>query len=115
MEKEISNNQDIIDSRDIIERIEELQDTEDEEEQEELKALEALAEEAKDYSEWEFGAVLIRDDYFEEYARGLAEDVGTISGDPHWPTNCIDWEQAASELQMDYTALVFDGVTYWVR
>jgi hypothetical protein len=28
---------------------------------------------------------------------------------------CIDWNEAASELQMDYTAVEFDGVTYWVR
>lgn len=27
----------------------------------------------------------------------------------------IDWERAAEELRMDYTAVDFDGVTYWVR
>lgn len=27
----------------------------------------------------------------------------------------VDWERAARELQMDYTPVEFDGVTYWVR
>ena len=27
----------------------------------------------------------------------------------------IDWAQAAHELQMDYTSVDFDGVTYWIR
>lgn len=113
---EISNMQDIIDSRDVIERIKALEGTEDEEEQEELKALEALAEECDgNVSDWEHGETLIRDSYFADYAQELAEDIGAISKDQSWPNNCIDWEQAARELQMDYTSVDFDGVTYWAR
>ena len=26
-----------------------------------------------------------------------------------------DWERATRELQMDYTEVDFDGVTYWIR
>jgi hypothetical protein len=58
---------------------------------------------------------LIRDSYFEDYAREFADDIGAINSDASWPNTCIDWEKAASELQMDYSSVEFDGVTYWYR
>lgn len=86
------------------------------EEAEELKALKALANEAEGYAaDWSYGETLIRDDYFGEYARQLADDLGLLKKDNQWPYTCIDWEQAAEELQQDYTAVDYDGVTYWVR
>lgn len=120
MTREISNFDDVIDSRDVIERIEELAAIEatdvTDEERAELDALSALIAEAKDYApDWEYGAALIRDSYFVTYAQELAEDIGAINPDAAWPANCIDWEQAARELRMDYTSVEFDGVTYWVR
>jgi len=124
----IDKYQDVIDSREIIERITELEamlelsETEDVEDfdQAELDTLKALAAEASDYSEdWEYGATLIRDSYFTTYAQELADDVMPSDEARElaeaWPFRCIDWEQAARELQMDYTAVDFDGVTYWVR
>lgn len=147
--KEISNNDDVIDSRDVIKRIEELQDEKDEfiinesmidenespswgdiaeananaeskwdesEEGEELKVLLALAEQAESYaSDWQYGEQLIRDSYFKEYAKEFAWEIDAIDKDSTWPNNCIDWEQAANELQSDYTSIEFDGVTYWIR
>ena len=81
----------------------------------ELKALQSLAEEAEGYSsDWRHGEALIRDDYFETYARQFAEDIGATN-DSSWPYTCIDWEEAASELQQDYTSVEFGDVTYWVR
>lgn len=141
----IDNTEDIIDSRDIIERISEMEleatsrweeATEFpegegpsygelaavdhaawlEEDAEEYRALKALEEQAEGYSDWIHGATLIRDDYFQEYAEQLAEDIhGDGIRDASWPFCCIDWEKAATELQMDYTSIDFDGVTYWVR
>lgn len=88
----------------------------DEENGEELKALKAFASQFEDYcSDWEHGTTLVRDSYFEDYARELAEDIGAINDDAGWPNNCIDWEKAARELQMDYTSGEFDGITYWAR
>jgi antirestriction protein len=143
--REISNNDDVIDSRDVIARIEELeaeiaQLTEmreraltemlSQEEQDELRdlfetvednadelaALRELAEEASGYAaDWLYGETLIRDSYFVTYAQELAEDIGAINPDAAWPATCIDWEQAARELQIDYTSVEFDGVTYWIR
>lgn len=110
---------DIFDSRDVIKRITELElgeDSLDEYEQEELKGLKELEDEAKGVApDWEHGATFICDDYFEDYARDLAEDIGAISRDSHWPANCIDWEQAANELRMDYCSIEVDGTDYWVR
>lgn len=82
----------------------------------ELEALKALADEAADYAEdWEYGVTLIRDSYFKDYVMELAEYIGAINANATWPNDCIDWAMAARELQMDYTAVEFDGVTYWVR
>ena len=124
MKKEISNHNDIIDSRDIIERIDELENMSldedgnglDEDETKELEILYALQKEGEDYSpDWKYGETLIRDTYFKDYAMELAEDIGAINSDSNWPNNCIDWDQAARELQMDYTMIDFDGIDYWIR
>ena len=114
----VDNAEDILDSRDIIERIEELENDEDRDDCDniELEQLRKLAEDGENHaSDWKYGATLIRDSYFEDYARELAEDCGMIPRDLAWPCTCIDWEQAARELRMDYASLDFDGVKYWVR
>ena len=120
---EITNAADVLDSRDIIARIDYLAYLDDEpatddnaDERAELAALRALADDAEGYSDdWRHGATLIRDSYFQDYAQDLAEDCDMIPAGLSWPCTCIDWEQAALELQMDYTAVEFGGVTYWVR
>lgn len=108
----------MIDSRDIIDRIEELEDDMEnltEEEKDELTNLKDLADDASDYSDnWDYGAILIRDSYFEEYAKGFAEDIGAMRKNDAWPYNHIDWKAAANELKKDYTEVEFDGVSYWV-
>lgn len=58
---------------------------------------------------------LIRDTYFKEHAQQLAEDMGAIKDGIGWPYTCIDWEQAANELLMDYTSIDFNGTTYYAR
>jgi hypothetical protein len=85
-------------------------------EAEELATLKAFRDELEPYcSDWHHGETLIRDSYFKEYAQELAEDIGAINRDAQWPNNCIDWDKATRELQMDYTSAELDGVTYWVR
>jgi len=119
---------DIIDVRDIIERIEEIEDAQESEglitieAQEELRELSALMEDLRGCGggdekwrgDW-YPVTLIRDSYFKDYAQELAEDIGAIPAGLGWPCTCIDWDQAARELQMDYTSVEFDGVTYWTR
>lgn len=97
-------------------KLAELVDWDASDEAEELKTLKAFRDELDDYcDDWSHGVTLIRDSYFKEYTEQLADDIGAINGDAKWPVNCIDWDKAARELQMDYTSGEFDGVTYWAR
>ncbi len=117
-DKEISKFDDVIDTRDIEARIEHLEETEerDEEEQAELDSLLKLRDDVQlRTSEYEHGEALIADMHFQAYAQELAEDCGMIPGGLDWPLRCIDWEQAARELQMDYSTVEFQGLTFWVR
>jgi hypothetical protein len=134
---DISNSDATIDSRDVIKRIEELenerealinavnavdcsaphhaQDRADLKswEEDNLSELDALASLA-DSEDWQYGATLIRDSYFEDYAQELCEDIGYLPKDfPSWIE--IDWKATARNIQQDYTSVEFDGVTYWVR
>jgi antirestriction protein len=104
-------NADVIDSRDLIAALADLESAD--EERELIAAIRELAREG--IEDWEYGAQLIAEHYFEDYARELAEDIGALPRDYTWPTSCIDWEQAARELQMDYTPVEFLGTTYYVR
>lgn len=123
----VDNGTETIDSRDIIARIEELRaereasddseqwDVDNMQEATELHALEMLQDEAEGYAaDWHHGEILIRDSYFTDYAREMLEDCGTIPRDlPSWVE--IDWKATARNVRADYTAVDFDGVTYWIR
>jgi hypothetical protein len=89
----------------------------DEDESAELVTLRALLSQLETVGgdSPEDGQTLVRDSYFVNYAQELADDLGLIPAGYSWPTSCIDWEQAARELRMDYSSVEFDGVTYWVR
>jgi len=109
---------DIINSSDVMERIETLKACENlsEEHKQELRELEELESYASGYApDWKYGETLIRDSYFQEYAEELAESYGMVDSAASWPNNCIDWERAARQLQTDYTAVEFRGVTFWIR
>lgn len=136
--REISNSDDIIDSREVIARIDELkaewtETTEGDDPDDyalseedwsvglgddgaaEIVALLALTEEGQSSPDWQYGETLIRDTYFVEYAQQLAEDIGAVDPNAGWPNGYIDWDRAAEALQMDYTLIDFDGVTYWIH
>jgi hypothetical protein len=117
MKHDISNSDDVIDSRDVIERIDDLENQGelDVDEQAELAALNALQSEAEGYApDWRYGATLIRDSYFVEYCEEMLKDCGDLPKDiPHYIE--IDWAATARNIQVDYTSVEFDGVTYWVR
>lgn len=121
---DIDNCQDIVDVRDIIARLEELeadQPLESDEDLAELDELKVLLDELKGNGgdeQWQgdwYPVTLIRDSYFTEYAQGLAEELGVIPEEYVWPISYIDWDLAARDLQMDYTSVEYDGITYWYR
>ena len=139
---DIFNPDSIIDSRDVIERIEELkaewsdavetdEETHDPDDYAlseddwsvglgtdgaaEMVALLELASEGKDYApDWEYGATLVADHEFTDYAKQMAEDCGYIDEDG--PMHMyIDWDKWASDARVDYSGISVNGDTYWVR
>ena len=130
----ISSYTDVINSLDVIARIEALEDVREDlrgeleeaekaleewdksEDSLELSVLSELAEQCAGASDWEYGAELIADFYFVDYARQFAEDTGMMpEGADRWPLYCIDWDYAATELKSDYMRVTFCGQEYWVR
>lgn len=138
------NLEDVIDVRELTDRVDELREERDNfeithpdggtveapgewaglnpDDAAELATLEAILSELEGYGgdeQWNgswYPGTLIRDSYFEDYAQELAEDVCSDAiGNASWPLTCIDWKHAARELQMDYSAIEIDGVTYWYR
>lgn len=117
---------DVFDIRDVIQRFEALeaiQNTEEfsEEEKSELAAMTSFLDEVKGMggdhqwaSDW-YPVTFIRDNYFTEYAKELASDIGAINNDMAWPLNHIDWAAAAHALKVDYATVQIDGTTYWYR
>ena len=125
----INNTQDTIDSRDVIDRIKELAallaahekeqgDTTNSkpfENQTELDLLNTLALIGLGVSIGYPAFQLVRDSYFKEFAVRLAEEACDCPGQHgYWPYTCIDWDQAATELQYHYRPFEFNGVKYWV-
>ena len=137
VESTVDLSADVIDVWDIIARVQELRDERDEYnekmgspdawdgvpdgEPEELAMLEGILSELAGYGgdeefdgDW-YPAQLIADGYFQEYAQNLAEECGMVGTSASWPMNCINWEQAALGLQMDYSNILIHGSTYWYR
>lgn len=119
----ITNDDDIIDSWDIIKRIEELEGLiegegcEDtcKEYQQELEALKALAEQGEsESSDWSYGETLIHRRYWVDYVQELLADCGDIPRNlPHYIE--IDWDATANNIEADYATVDFDGVEYLIR
>ena len=130
---------DTIDVRDIIARVEELEiesvahsnDDDDDartaawaaanpDDAAELAALRAILDQLKGYGgdeEWRgdwYPVTLIADFAFEDHARELLEDCGTIPKDLPWYV-AIDWETTAQHIQGDYTSVDVGSTVYWYR
>ena len=112
---------DTIDVRDIISRFEELRSSlpisGDLEEFEQLtNILEELKGQGGD-EQWQgdwYPVTLISEVYFVEYAQELCQDIGAIPDD--FPSYIeIDWEVTARNIQMDYSEVEIDGITYYFR
>jgi hypothetical protein len=124
-----STNSDIIDVEDLIARHQELDDrVSASEDPDGWEDTDALAEGPLDDTEYDElhaisdlldqighsgGGLLVRDSYFQEYARTLAEDISDVRDLSGWPFDYIDWERAADSLKHDITDVTYDGIDYW--
>jgi hypothetical protein len=132
--RKISNSDDMIDVRDIIDRVEHLEqlrqpgpvdlgddsDTDQDTLFAELATLESLLADLRGYGgdhEWRgdwYPVSLIRDSYFVEAMRDLCEDIGDLPREmPSYLV--IDWDATARNLRIDYSETEFDGITYLYR
>ena len=125
---------DVIDVRDVIARVEELREEREAseipaneyggpndtwaDERVELATLESLLSDMKGYGgdeQWKgdwYPTTLINDSYFKTSMDELVEDCCDIPRDlPSYLTITIDYKA----LQSDYTAVEFNGDTYWYR
>lgn len=136
----IDNTQDVMDSRDIIERLQELRDEiegiegddfdrskvsgpddpVEKELRDELVQLEKFADECSGSPDWEHGESVIRGTHFTDYIEELIKDCYPMpkelnSGDWPWRHMTVDYEAAAEEAKQDYICAEFDGVEYYIR
>ena len=121
MAESIKAGADTIDVRDVIARIEELETT-PEEGGEELQGLLDFMDDLKNEGgedEWRgawYPLLLIEELHFEDFAREEAENIhNKVLRVYVWPFCCIDWKQAAKELQQEYSSVEYDRYTYWYR
>jgi antirestriction protein len=125
---ELDLSADMIDVREIIARFEELEsqshewkdDESDADAWHELNTIKAILEELKGQGgdeQWQgdwYPVTLISEIYFVEYAQELCSDIGAIPDD--FPSYIeIDWEVTARNIQMDYSEVEIDGLTYYFR
>lgn len=115
-----STDQDVFDSREVVERIAELEALQDdneltEEDGTELDMLTAFAKEGSvELEDWEYGVTFIREDYFVAYTEEMLKETGYFTGDlPWWIV--IDWDATADHVKEDYTEFTLDGNTYYAR
>lgn len=130
IETSIMHMDDIIDVRDIIERIEELESLKDDHEAEpdgghwsdedaqELRTLTDIMDDLKGYGgdeQWRgdwYPVTLIRESYFTDYTEELVCDCYDLKLPPFVH---VDWEATAREVQVDYSTVEIDGVTFFYR
>ncbi len=106
---------DTIYGRDIVEYLETLSE-DDEDDIEEIKELTELIKEINNYSGdcCEDGVTLISRRHFVNYCIELLEDCCEIPKDlPHYIK--IDWEETASNLEVDYASVDIRGREYLFR
>ena len=64
-------------------------------------------------SDFSFGETLIHGDDFTEYCKGMVEDY--LYNVPDFIKYNIDWEGVASDLEVDYSSVTYQGESYLVR
>lgn len=118
--RNVSNMDDIIDSRDAVLALDALKDewASDPAGFDSEEALEALEEFVDELNatfgeqEVEFGITLVRDTHWDQYAEEYADEVMEI---PNEMASYFDYDKFAEDLQQDYTEVQFDSIPYYGR
>ena len=111
--------EDIVDSRDMLERMEYLESFKeskelDDEDKDELKSYQELrAEIGEEY--FDQGITFIDDSYWSEYAEEEFYTAYSIKSDISNIWYYVDWNKWENDLQIDYTSIDIDGWKYHYR
>ena len=66
-------------------------------------------------SEFIYGETLIPGDDFTEYCEDMVNDCYNLKDVPDFIKNNINWEGVASDLEVDYSNVTYQGESYLVR
>lgn len=66
-------------------------------------------------SEFPFGETLIHNDDFTEYCKDMVEDCYNLKDVPDFIKNNINWEGVASDLEVGYRNVTYQGESFLVR
>ena len=66
-------------------------------------------------SEFSFGETLIPNYDFTEYCKDMAKDCYDLGNVPGFIRDNINWDGVASDLEVDYSSVTYQGVSYLVR
>ena len=76
--------------------------------------IDTFCAELSDTPDYQWGEGVIHETYFTDYCEELLKDVGYIPRDmPSWIE--IDFEKTAENMKVDYTEIIYDSESYYVR
>ncbi len=111
--------QDVIESRDIIERLDELESDEDsldDNDKEELEVLREFKNAFGDHDDWKHGIAIINRSYFVEHVKELLADIGIPENLENFPSYiAIDWDATANNIERDYSSYDINGTEFLAR
>ena len=81
--------------------------------QEEINQITCIDELEEEISEFSFGETLIPEDDFTEYCKDMVEDY--LYNVPDFIKDNINWDGVASDLEVDYSSVTYQGESYLVR
>lgn len=77
----------------------------------EYEEVKSFCEEVENYR----GETIIHEGDFEDYCRDFVEECYDLSGVPDFVKDNIDWDGVAEDIKSDYSAVEYDGETFYVR
>ena len=79
------------------------------------KHIDEINELEDEITEFPFGETLIPGDDFTEYCKEMVDDCYNLKDVPDFIKDNINWEGVASDLEVDYSNVTYQGESYLVR